>query len=177
MEKLHCWPWGLAEKQQQCSIGLGGLWLLRACTLVHVLCLMPPEPWCPQMPSKGGWVHSGHPQHPMRRECSWCQAGLRPSAHPGWLPGRALGMPGPGIGLHFGPHLPRLPRYADRAKQIRCNAVINEDPNNKLIRELKDEVTRLRDLLYAQGLGDITDSECQHPPVSRAGPQPCHTLP
>ncbi|KAM5327341.1 kinesin-like protein KIF1A isoform 9-T9 [Glossophaga mutica] len=48
-------------------------------------------------------------------------------------------------------------RYADRAKQIRCNAVINEDPNNKLIRELKDEVTRLRDLLYAQGLGDITD--------------------
>ncbi|KAM6177690.1 kinesin-like protein KIF1A isoform 10-T10 [Rhynchocyon petersi] len=50
-------------------------------------------------------------------------------------------------------------RYADRAKQIRCNAVINEDPNNKLIRELKDEVTRLRDLLYAQGLGDITDGE------------------
>ncbi|ERE82049.1 kinesin-like protein KIF1A isoform 2 [Cricetulus griseus] len=49
-------------------------------------------------------------------------------------------------------------RYADRAKQIRCNAIINEDPNNKLIRELKDEVTRLRDLLYAQGLGDITDS-------------------
>uniref|UniRef100_H0XDJ2 Kinesin family member 1A n=1 Tax=Otolemur garnettii TaxID=30611 RepID=H0XDJ2_OTOGA len=51
-------------------------------------------------------------------------------------------------------------RYADRAKQIRCNAVINEDPNNKLIRELKDEVTRLRDLLYAQGLGDITEGEC-----------------
>ncbi|KAM4894892.1 kinesin-like protein KIF1A isoform 9-T9 [Sylvia borin] len=48
-------------------------------------------------------------------------------------------------------------RYADRAKQIRCNAVINEDPNNKLIRELKDEVARLRDLLYAQGLGDIID--------------------
>ncbi|XP_042650420.1 kinesin-like protein KIF1A isoform X12 [Tyto alba] len=48
-------------------------------------------------------------------------------------------------------------RYADRAKQIRCNAIINEDPNNKLIRELKDEVARLRDLLYAQGLGDIID--------------------
>uniref|UniRef100_A0A8C9XAJ6 Kinesin family member 1C n=1 Tax=Sander lucioperca TaxID=283035 RepID=A0A8C9XAJ6_SANLU len=31
-------------------------------------------------------------------------------------------------------------RYADRAKQIRCNAVINEDPNARLIRELKDEV-------------------------------------
>lgn len=50
--------------------------------------------------------------------------------------------------------------YADRAKQIKCNAVINEDPNNKLVRELKDEVTRLKDLLRAQGLGDILDSEC-----------------
>ncbi|XP_072569451.1 kinesin-like protein KIF1B isoform X11 [Paramormyrops kingsleyae] len=50
-------------------------------------------------------------------------------------------------------------RYADRAKQIKCNAVINEDPNAKLVRELKDEVTRLRDLLRAQGLGDILDIE------------------
>ncbi|CAL8310016.1 unnamed protein product [Lota lota] len=48
-------------------------------------------------------------------------------------------------------------RYADRAKQIRCNAVINEDPNNRLVRELKDEVSRLRDLLLAQGLGDIIE--------------------
>ncbi|XP_063064958.1 kinesin-like protein KIF1B isoform X3 [Engraulis encrasicolus] len=50
-------------------------------------------------------------------------------------------------------------RYADRAKQIKCNAVINEDPNAKLVRELKDEVTRLKDLLRAQGLGDILDSD------------------
>uniref|UniRef100_H3B0I6 plus-end-directed kinesin ATPase n=1 Tax=Latimeria chalumnae TaxID=7897 RepID=H3B0I6_LATCH len=48
-------------------------------------------------------------------------------------------------------------RYADRAKQIKCNAVINEDPNAKLVRELKEEVTRLKDLLRAQGLGDILD--------------------
>ncbi|XP_038022678.1 kinesin-like protein KIF1B isoform X4 [Anas platyrhynchos] len=48
-------------------------------------------------------------------------------------------------------------RYADRAKQIKCNAVINEDPNAKLVRELKEEVTRLKDLLRAQGLGDIID--------------------
>ncbi|XP_077082445.1 kinesin-like protein KIF1A isoform X20 [Siphateles boraxobius] len=48
-------------------------------------------------------------------------------------------------------------RYADRAKQIRCNAVINEDPNNRLVRELKEEVARLKDLLYAQGLGDIIE--------------------
>uniref|UniRef100_A0A8C7VJA3 plus-end-directed kinesin ATPase n=1 Tax=Oncorhynchus mykiss TaxID=8022 RepID=A0A8C7VJA3_ONCMY len=48
-------------------------------------------------------------------------------------------------------------RYADRAKQIRCNAVINEDPNNRLVRELKEEVCRLRDLLLSQGLGDILE--------------------
>lgn len=50
--------------------------------------------------------------------------------------------------------------YADRAKNIKCNAVINEDPNNKLVRDLKDEVARLKELLRAQGLGDILDSEC-----------------
>uniref|UniRef100_A0A669EG90 plus-end-directed kinesin ATPase n=1 Tax=Oreochromis niloticus TaxID=8128 RepID=A0A669EG90_ORENI len=49
-------------------------------------------------------------------------------------------------------------RYADRAKNIKCNAVINEDPNNKLVRELKDEVARLKELLRAQGLGDILDT-------------------
>ncbi|TRZ03734.1 hypothetical protein DNTS_009734, partial [Danionella cerebrum] len=49
-------------------------------------------------------------------------------------------------------------RYADRAKQIKCNAVINEDPNAKLVRELKDEVSRLKELLRAQGLGDILDT-------------------
>ncbi|XP_057176080.1 kinesin-like protein KIF1B isoform X10 [Triplophysa rosa] len=49
-------------------------------------------------------------------------------------------------------------RYADRAKQIKCNAVINEDPNAKLVRELKDEVLRLKELLQAQGLGDILDT-------------------
>ncbi|XP_072282967.1 kinesin-like protein KIF1B isoform X14 [Pyxicephalus adspersus] len=49
-------------------------------------------------------------------------------------------------------------RYADRAKQIKCNAIINEDPNAKLVRELKDEVSRLKELLRAQGLGDIIDT-------------------
>ncbi|VDM76617.1 unnamed protein product [Strongylus vulgaris] len=32
-------------------------------------------------------------------------------------------------------------RYADRAKQIVCQAVVNEDPNAKLIRELKEEAS------------------------------------
>uniref|UniRef100_A0A8C5MLF9 Kinesin family member 1C n=1 Tax=Leptobrachium leishanense TaxID=445787 RepID=A0A8C5MLF9_9ANUR len=76
-------------------------------------------------------------------------------------------------------------RYADRAKQIKCNAVINEDPNARLIRELKEEVARLRQLLYSQGLPDITldssmpspqslpqPSTPQSPPSSSSGPSP-----
>ncbi|XP_059477095.1 kinesin-like protein unc-104 isoform X5 [Neocloeon triangulifer] len=43
-------------------------------------------------------------------------------------------------------------RYADRAKQIVCKAVVNEDANAKLIRELKEEIMRLRDLLKAEGI-------------------------
>lgn len=43
-------------------------------------------------------------------------------------------------------------RYADRAKQIMCTAVINEDANAKLIRELRDEIARLRDILVAEGI-------------------------
>uniref|UniRef100_A0AAQ5YTB0 plus-end-directed kinesin ATPase n=1 Tax=Amphiprion ocellaris TaxID=80972 RepID=A0AAQ5YTB0_AMPOC len=69
----------------------------------------------------------------------------------------ALGELGP-ADINYDETLSTL-RYADRAKQIRCNAVINEDPNNRLVRELKEEVARLKDLLYAQGLGDIIESE------------------
>ncbi len=43
-------------------------------------------------------------------------------------------------------------RYADRAKQIVCKAVVNEDANAKLIRELKEEVQRLRELLRMEGI-------------------------
>jgi len=42
--------------------------------------------------------------------------------------------------------------YADRAKQIVCKAIVNEDANAKLIRELKEEIQRLRDLLKAEGI-------------------------
>uniref|UniRef100_A0A8B9HBM2 Kinesin-like protein n=1 Tax=Astyanax mexicanus TaxID=7994 RepID=A0A8B9HBM2_ASTMX len=58
-------------------------------------------------------------------------------------------------------------RYADRAKQIRCNAVINEDPNARLVRELKEEVNRLKELLLAQGLSDlITAAGNKTPPLN-----------
>ena len=43
-------------------------------------------------------------------------------------------------------------RYADRAKQIVCKAIVNEDANAKLIRELRDEVERLRQLLKIKGI-------------------------
>uniref|UniRef100_K7FAY6 Kinesin family member 1C n=1 Tax=Pelodiscus sinensis TaxID=13735 RepID=K7FAY6_PELSI len=67
-------------------------------------------------------------------------------------------------------------RYADRTKQIRCNAVINEDPNARLIRELKEEVARLRELLFAQGLSDaphLGGLKGEEP----AGPPPAPMLP
>ena len=43
-------------------------------------------------------------------------------------------------------------RYADRAKQIVCKAVVNEDPNARLIHDLKAEVERLRELLRLEGV-------------------------
>lgn len=45
-----------------------------------------------------------------------------------------------------------LNRYADRAKQIVCKAIVNEDANAKLIRELKEEIAKLRELLKAEGI-------------------------
>jgi hypothetical protein len=35
-------------------------------------------------------------------------------------------------------------RYADQAKKIKNKAVVNEDPNAKLVRELKEELEILR---------------------------------
>ncbi|XP_011668890.1 kinesin-like protein KIF28P isoform X2 [Strongylocentrotus purpuratus] len=43
-------------------------------------------------------------------------------------------------------------RYADRAKQIKTIAVVNEDPTEKLIRELKEENARLMDAIKAGGI-------------------------
>ena len=39
-------------------------------------------------------------------------------------------------------------RYADQAKKIKNKAVINEDPNAKLVRELKEELEMLRGQVY-----------------------------
>lgn len=45
-----------------------------------------------------------------------------------------------------------LRRYADRAKQIVCKAIVNEDANAKLIRELKEEIMKLREMLKNEGI-------------------------
>eukprot|EP00051_Salpingoeca_urceolata_P016604 m.221828 g.221828 ORF g.221828 m.221828 type:complete len:544 (+) comp18726_c4_seq2:629-2260(+) len=47
-------------------------------------------------------------------------------------------------------------RYADRAKRIVNNAVVNEDPNARLIRELRAEVDALRSQLGV-GAGEVTN--------------------
>lgn len=39
-------------------------------------------------------------------------------------------------------------RYADQAKKIKNKAVINEDPNAKLVRELKEELEMLRGMFH-----------------------------
>ena len=56
-------------------------------------------------------------------------------------------------------------RYADRAKQIMCKAVVNEDANAKIIRELKQEIAKLKSLLKQEGIevqeetGNVPDAE------------------
>ncbi|XP_069738575.1 kinesin-like protein KIF1C [Phaenicophaeus curvirostris] len=56
-------------------------------------------------------------------------------------------------------------RYADRTKRIRCRAVINEDPTGRLVRQLRREVARLRELLGARGAP-------QNPPAPPVAPAP-----
>ncbi len=41
-------------------------------------------------------------------------------------------------------------RYADRAKKIQNKAKINEDPNDAIIRELRGEIERLKNLMHGQ---------------------------
>ncbi|CAH1972059.1 unnamed protein product [Acanthoscelides obtectus] len=53
-------------------------------------------------------------------------------------------------------------RYADRAKQIVCKAIVNEDANAKLIRELKEEIQKLRELLKQEGIEVHEESISKH---------------
>ncbi|XP_064643159.1 kinesin-like protein unc-104 isoform X6 [Lineus longissimus] len=66
-------------------------------------------------------------------------------------------------------------RYADRAKQIVCKAVVNEDPNARLIRELKAEVDRLREILKMEGIEIGEADSCGD--ISSQGDSQCNILP
>lgn len=59
-------------------------------------------------------------------------------------------------------------RYADQAKKIKNKAVVNEDPNAKLIRELKSELDLLRDRLtvYAPEVAAQLAAQSVHKPGS-----------
>ena len=50
-------------------------------------------------------------------------------------------------------------RYADSAKRIKNHAVVNEDPNARMIRELKEELAQLRSKLGGGGGGISTGGE------------------
>lgn len=61
-------------------------------------------------------------------------------------------------------------RYADSAKRIKNHAVVNEDPNARMIRELKEELAQLRSKLgggaggAAAGAGGAMPAEEYYPP-------------
>jgi len=44
---------------------------------------------------------------------------------------------------------------ADRAKQIKTRAIVNEDPTEKLIKSLQEENARLKKALESGGVGDV----------------------
>ena len=55
-------------------------------------------------------------------------------------------------------------RYADSAKRIKNHAVVNEDPNARMIRELKEELAQLRAKLSGGGgVGGVTTEETYAP--------------
>ena len=53
-------------------------------------------------------------------------------------------------------------RYADRAKAIVCKAVINEDANARLIRDLKEEIMKLKELLDGSSGGGNAAASSQN---------------
>jgi len=54
-------------------------------------------------------------------------------------------------------------RYADRAKQIKNKPVVNEDPKDTMLREMQDEISRLKAMLEARKNGGVV------PPMLSSG--------
>lgn len=61
-------------------------------------------------------------------------------------------------------------RYADRAKRIVNHAVVNEDPNARVIRELREEVEKLKEQL-SQAEVTLFTVQCK-----QSFPRTCKTL-
>lgn len=51
-------------------------------------------------------------------------------------------------------------RYADRAKKIKNTAVVNENPQERLMRELKEENNKLKELIESMQGGKLPDANC-----------------
>lgn len=58
------------------------------------------------------------------------------------------------LDCNYGETLSTL-RYANRAKNIINQPTVNEDPNVKLIRELRDEISKLRALMFCEQRSDM----------------------
>merc|ERR1712232_627960 len=52
-------------------------------------------------------------------------------------------------------------RYADRAKKIKNAAVVNENPQDKLVREMKAENEKLKAMLGSGGGGGVDNEEVE----------------
>lgn len=59
-------------------------------------------------------------------------------------------------------------RYADQAKRIKNKAIVNEDPNARLIRELKEELQALRDTLMIYAPEEVEKITLQKKSSGRA---------
>lgn len=58
-------------------------------------------------------------------------------------------------------------RYADSAKRIKNHAVVNEDPNARMIRELKEELAQLRSKLSGGGGGMVEEQYAPDTPLEK----------
>lgn len=61
-------------------------------------------------------------------------------------------------------------RYADQAKKIKTKAVVNEDPNARVMRELKDEVEALRQALMVYAPEEVEKITAIAHPVKGSSP-------
>lgn len=68
-------------------------------------------------------------------------------------------------------------RYADQAKKIKTKAVVNEDPNAKMMRELKDEVEALRQALMVYAPEQVEQIAANAHPVKGSKSATKITLP